>query len=55
MEVKVCVLIKAGLMTDEIAQILSLSERTIENKRLQIRKKVGLGERGSLSGLLRQL
>ena len=55
MEVKVCVLIKAGLMTDEIAQILSLSERTIENKRLQIRKKVGLGERGSLRGLLRQL
>ncbi len=55
MEIKVCVLIRAGLMSDEIAQILSLSERTIENKRLQIRKKVGLGERGSLSGLLRQL
>lgn len=55
MEERVCVLIRAGLMSDEIAEILSLSERTIENKRLRIRKKVGLDSKGSLSRFLMQL
>lgn len=52
MEVKICILIKAGLTSEEIAQILSLSARTIENNRLRIRKKLNLGERESLSKYL---
>lgn len=52
MEVRICILIKAGLTSEEIAQILSLSARTIENNRLRIRKKLGLEERESLSRYL---
>ncbi|MBI3259852.1 MAG: LuxR family transcriptional regulator [Ignavibacteriae bacterium] len=55
MEVKICILIKAGLTSEEIAQILSLSARTIENNRLRIRKKLNLGERESLSKYLIEL
>ena len=33
MEVKICILIKAGLKSEEISQILSVSARTVENHR----------------------
>lgn len=44
MELKVCSLLKVGLTSKEIAHILVLSERSIENHRYRIRKKLGIGE-----------
>jgi len=44
MESKVCSLLKVGLTSKEIAHILVLSERSIENHRYRIRKKLGIGE-----------
>lgn len=44
-ELKVCVLIKTGLSSQEIANILFLSKRTIENHRYSIHKKLNLGEK----------
>jgi len=55
MEVKVCVLIRAGLLSEEIAEILSLSERTIENKRFSIRNKLQLKDREKLDKFLEQI
>ena len=52
MEMKVCILIRAGLQTEEISQILSLSARTIENHRFNLRKKLGVGERENLAKFL---
>lgn len=52
MEVRVCVLIRAGLISTEIAEILSLSYRTIENKRLIIRHKLELKDKEKLDAFL---
>ena len=52
MEMKVCILIRAGLHTEEISQILSLSARTIENHRFNLRKKLRVGERENLAKFL---
>lgn len=52
LEVKVCVLTRAGLKAEEIGEILSLSERTIENNRFRIRKKLGLKEKEKLDEVL---
>lgn len=52
MEMKVCILIRAGLHTEEISQILSLSARTIENHRFNLRKKLHVGERENLAKFL---
>lgn len=52
METKICILIKAGLKSEEISEILSLSARTIENHRFHLRKKLGLPERANLSSFL---
>ena len=52
MEMKVCILIRAGLQTEEISQILSLSARTIENHRFNLRKKLRVGERENLAKFL---
>lgn len=41
-ELKVCSLLKINLSTKEIAQILSVSTRTIEKHRLLIRRRLGL-------------
>ncbi|MDP4232095.1 MAG: tetratricopeptide repeat protein [Bacteroidota bacterium] len=41
-EVRVCALVRVGLINPEIAKLLSLSERTLENHRFNIRKKLGL-------------
>lgn len=41
-ELKVCILLRNGYSTKEIAEILSTSERTIENHRYHIRRKLGL-------------
>ncbi|MBS1536375.1 MAG: tetratricopeptide repeat protein [Bacteroidetes bacterium] len=55
MEVRVCVLIRAELHSEEISQILSLSARTIENHRFNLRKKLGIAGRGSLSKFLAEI
>jgi predicted negative regulator of RcsB-dependent stress response len=44
METKICSLLKVGLTSKEIAHILALSERSIENHRYRLRKKMGLGD-----------
>jgi DNA-binding CsgD family transcriptional regulator len=55
MEVRVCVLTRAGMTSEEIADVLCLSARTIETHRQNIRKKFGLTGRTSLSALLSTL
>ncbi|MBI3258173.1 MAG: tetratricopeptide repeat protein [Ignavibacteriae bacterium] len=55
MEVKICILIKSGLKSEEISQILSVSARTVENHRFHLRKKLGLSGRESLGKFLLSL
>ncbi|MBK9249407.1 MAG: hypothetical protein IPM69_15150 [Ignavibacteria bacterium] len=52
MELKICILIRAGLQSEEISLILSLSARTIENHRFNLRKKLQVGERENLGKFL---
>lgn len=52
MEVKVCVLLRQNLSTKEIADLLHCSERTIENHRYRIRRKLGLGADVNLTTVL---
>lgn len=47
-EIEVCVLIYLNLKNKEIAQILNLSIRSIENTRYRIRKKMSLPQKESL-------
>jgi tetratricopeptide (TPR) repeat protein len=42
MEVRICMMLRAGLSTEEIAQLLYVTERNIENHRLRMRKKMKL-------------
>lgn len=51
-EIKVCVLLRLSLGTKEIADLLSLSIRTVESHRMRIRKKLGLGEHDSITTFL---
>ncbi len=52
-EMQVAVFVKDGKTTDEIAEILSLSEKTIETHRSNIRKKLGItGKRKNLRSQL---
>lgn len=55
MEIRVCVLIRAGLISTEIAEILSLSYRTIENKRLIIRHKLEVKDKVKLDAFLESI
>ncbi len=48
-ELKICALLKANLATKDIAKILYLSERTVENHRYRLRKKMGLGADSNLT------
>lgn len=49
MELKICALLKMSLSNKEIADILSISVRTIESHRYRIRKKLGLGNEANLA------
>jgi DNA-binding CsgD family transcriptional regulator len=55
MEVRICSLVKVRLTTLDISQLLCLSERTVENHRMNIRKKIGLGQRKDLYELLAEI
>lgn len=54
-ELKVCVLLRNGYSTKEIAEILSTSERTIENHRYHIRRKLGLAAEVNLGTFFAKL
>ncbi len=43
-EIEICKMLKGGLKTKEIADLLSTSERTIEHHRNHIRKKLGISQ-----------
>jgi DNA-binding NarL/FixJ family response regulator len=43
-EVEICAMIKNGLSTKEIAGLLHTSDRTIDNHRNRIRKKLGVSK-----------
>lgn len=51
-ECRVSALLRSGFNTKEIANLLSSSNRTIENQRLSIRKKLNLGRAENLNLLL---
>lgn len=52
MEMKICTLLKIGLSTKEIADILFTSTRTVDTHRFRIRKKLQLSEYDNLSSFL---
>lgn len=51
-ETKMCLLVRLGLKNTEIARLLCLSERTVDNHRFNLRKKLGLKTAQSLSQFL---
>jgi DNA-binding CsgD family transcriptional regulator len=48
MEKKICTLLRVGLTSTDIAKLLRLSDRNIENHRYRIRKKIALNTERSL-------
>lgn len=52
-EIRLCVLIRLGLTSSEIAQLISRSLRSIENHRLHIRKKLQLAASEDLGAILK--
>ena len=54
-ELKVCALLKIGMATKEIAEILATSPRTVDGHRRSIRKKLGLAPDDSLTTALNGL
>ena len=44
-EIEICYMIKRGLTTKEIADLLSTSARTVEHHRNHIRKKIGISQK----------
>lgn len=54
-EIKICSLLRMNLSTREIARTLSISERTVEKHRSNIRKKYGIDEEVNLVMLFNSL
>ncbi len=54
-EMRVCILIRLGLNTKQMASIMYISERTVETHRLNIRKKLRIEANASLSLFLTHL
>ncbi len=52
MECKVSILIRSGLTSIQIAELLSVSERTVENHRYNVRKKLSIPAEESLTQFL---
>ena len=55
MELRIATLIKGGMSTSEILIELSLCEKTVENHRYNIRKKLGLVDKENLQTYLIQI
>jgi DNA-binding CsgD family transcriptional regulator len=55
METKVCTLLRIELTSKEIAQLLNISERSVENHRYRARKKIGLGDHENFQQFLTSL
>lgn len=55
MEVRICILLRTGMTTDDMAQLLSLSDRSIESHRLHLRKKLYLQRNDTLYTVLSTL
>src|SRR3989339_576379 len=55
MEMKVCALLKINLSSKEISTLLNLSTRTVEDHRLNIRKKLGLDKDVNLNQFIATL
>lgn len=55
METKVCTLLRIELSSKEIAKLLNISQRSVENHRYRARKKVGLGDHENFQQLLTSL
>lgn len=53
-ELKICALTRINLDTKEVARLLGSSVRTVQNHRYNIRRKLGLRDRESLSERLRR-
>lgn len=54
-EIKVCSLIRIGLSSKEIAEILCVSKRTVDNHRSRVHKKMALPQGASLTGFIAQI
>ncbi len=52
-ELKVCVLLEHQLCTKEIAKMLCLSQRSVENHRYRVRKKLGIQRGARVESYLR--
>ena len=51
-EIKICTLLKTGLTTKDIANVLFLSGRTVENHRYNIHRKLHLKNQKLLTFLM---
>lgn len=54
-EVKLCIYIKMGLITKEIAPLMNISTRGVEMLRYRMRKKMGLSRNDDLSNLFEEI
>lgn len=54
-EVKLCVLLRADMMSRDIAALLYISERTVENHRYRLRRKMNLSPNANLTSYLKSL
>lgn len=51
-EVRICTMLRAGMSTSDIAQLLFVSERNVENHRLRLRKKMKLKRNETLYAVI---
>ncbi len=51
-QVRLCALIRAGLSSDEISQVLHINADTLKKQRKRLRKRIGLEQRVKLEGYL---
>jgi DNA-binding CsgD family transcriptional regulator len=54
-EMRVCSLLRMNLKSPDIAKLLNLSVRTVENHRYNIRKKLGLDSKADIASFLAEI
>ncbi|TAK44704.1 MAG: hypothetical protein EPO28_04495 [Saprospiraceae bacterium] len=54
-DLRLAALLRLNLSSKEIASLLGISVRGVENKRYRLRKKMGLGEQANLAGFLMEV